>query len=160
MKIYNLLYRCWFKGYRLDRNLAFSPHDLQQSRWPWSHGRNKVLVSSPMHTLLNHEKLQPLIALLMQWLQTGHNLAFSAQDPQQTRWPHGRNTVVTSASMQTLHVLAAFSRSFSNINIPSSSGTARNTSHINHSSQAINQLVKKLFIGKATLQQTPRVKRH
>jgi len=49
----------------------------------------------------------------MQIWQMGQRCSCWAHSAQQTKWPHGRNTVFTSESMQTLHILSSFSFSFS-----------------------------------------------
>ena len=50
---------------------------------------------------------------LMQMRQIGHRCSCWVQSAQQTKWPQGRNTMLTSASIHTLHVLSSFSFSFS-----------------------------------------------
>jgi len=50
---------------------------------------------------------------LMQTRQIGHDCSCCEHSAQQTKCPHGRNTVFTSASIHTLHVLSSLSFSFS-----------------------------------------------
>ena len=50
---------------------------------------------------------------LMQTRQMGQFWSCCEQSAQQTKCPHGRNTVFTSASMHTLHVLSSRNFSFS-----------------------------------------------
>lgn len=48
--------------------------------------------------------------------QTGHVLQRGAQSWHVTRWPHGKNTVLTEWSMQILQVRSSFSRRFISFN--------------------------------------------
>jgi len=50
---------------------------------------------------------------LMQMRQIGQRCSCCVHSAQQTKWPQGRNTMLTSASIHTLHVLSSFSFSFS-----------------------------------------------
>jgi len=81
----------------------------------------------------NQGKLATFIVSLMQFLQTGHGCFFvsrsSAHSEQHTRCPHGRNTMLTPASIHTLHVLASFSLLLSSF--ISSSVTTQHTQYVN-----------------------------
>jgi len=46
-------------------------------------------------------------------LQMGHSVRAGAHDAQETRWPHGRNTMLASWVIQILHSLCSFSSVFS-----------------------------------------------
>jgi len=66
-------------------------------------------------------------------LQTGQSRSLGEHWSQETRCPQGRKTVLTSLSMQTLHVFASWSRRFSSISIcSSSSASVYNTSFTNN----------------------------